>query len=85
MKIVVKFSLILVSVIGFVEGVDLIVVEEVVVEGCRVNLVGEVVLVFQGEISQEEIKLCFLLRIGEVFELVLGMVVIQYSGMGKVN
>lgn len=85
MKTVAKFSLILASVTGFAEGADPIAVEEVVVEGRRVNLVGEAVSASQGEISQEEIKLRPLLRTGEVLELVPGMVVTQHSGTGKAN
>lgn len=60
-------------------------IETVVVEGRKINLVGEVVSASQGVVGQQEIQLRPLLRSGEVLEMVPGMVVTQHSGTGKAN
>ena len=60
-------------------------VEEVVVEGRNLDLVGEAISASEGVIGQKELELRPLLRTGEVLELVPGMVVTQHSGTGKAN
>lgn len=59
--------------------------ESVVVEGRKVNLIGDAVSASEGVISQQELKLRPIARTGEVLELVPGMVVTQHSGTGKAN
>lgn len=59
--------------------------ETVVVEGRKVNLLGQAVSASEGIVGQKEIELRPLLRTGEVLELVPGMVVTQHSGTGKAN
>ena len=60
-------------------------IEAVVVEGRRINLLGEAISASEGVVGQKEIELRPLLRTGEVLELVPGMVVTQHSGTGKAN
>lgn len=60
-------------------------VEEVVVEGRNLDLVGVAISASEGVIGQKELELRPLLRTGEVLELVPGMVVTQHSGTGKAN
>ena len=60
-------------------------IETVVVEGRRINLLGEAISASEGVVGQKEIELRPLLRTGEVLELVPGMVVTQHSGTGKAN
>ena len=59
--------------------------ESVLVEGRKINLIGQAVSASEGVVSQEELKLRPLSRTGEVLELVPGMVVTQHSGTGKAN
>ena len=59
--------------------------ETVVVEGRRINLLGAAISASEGVVGQKEIELRPLLRTGEVLELVPGMVVTQHSGTGKAN
>lgn len=59
--------------------------ETVVVEGRKINLIGEAVSASEGVVGQTEIAKRPLLRTGEVLELVPGMVVTQHSGSGKAN
>lgn len=81
MKNYIFLSIGLLSVINVAQAA----LETVVVEGRRINLVGEAVSASQGEVGQLEIRLRPLLRTGEVLELVPGMVVTQHSGTGKAN
>ncbi len=60
-------------------------IEEVVVEGRNLDLVGLAVSASEGVIGQKEIALRPTLRTGEILELVPGMVVTQHSGTGKAN
>lgn len=60
-------------------------VEEVVVSGQRINLMGESLSASEGVIGQVEINSRPLLRSGEILEFVPGMVVTQHSGSGKAN
>jgi len=60
-------------------------IETVIVEGRKVNLLGEAISASEGVVGQKEIELRPLLRTGEVLELVPGMVVTQHSGTGKAN
>lgn len=59
--------------------------EEVVVEGRQLDLVGVALSASEGVVGQKEIELRPLLRTGEVLELVPGLVVTQHSGTGKAN
>lgn len=61
------------------------VLETVLVEGRKINLLGQAVSASEGIVGQKEIELRPLLRTGEVLELVPGMVVTQHSGTGKAN
>lgn len=58
-------------------------IESVLVEGRKINLLGEAVSASQGVVGQQEISLRPLLRSGDVLELVPGMVATQHSGSGK--
>ncbi|MCW8195902.1 TonB-dependent receptor [Proteobacteria bacterium 005FR1] len=60
-------------------------IEEVVVRGHKINLVGEASSASEGVVSQEEIAIRPLLRTGEVLETVPGLVATQHSGPGKAN
>lgn len=60
-------------------------IENIVVEGRQINLLGEAVSASEGVVGQEEIELRPLLRTGEILELIPGMVVTQHSGTGKAN
>ncbi|WP_200894454.1 MULTISPECIES: TonB-dependent receptor plug domain-containing protein [unclassified Sphingomonas] len=60
-------------------------IETIIVEGRKINLVGDAISASQGVIGQHEIALRPLLRTGEVLEMVPGMVVTQHSGTGKAN
>ncbi|WP_101757389.1 TonB-dependent receptor [Oceanicoccus sp. KOV_DT_Chl] len=59
--------------------------ETMLIEGRKINLVGDAISASQGVIGQHEIALRPLLRTGEVLEMVPGMVVTQHSGTGKAN
>lgn len=59
--------------------------EEIVVSGREVNLVGEALSASQGVIGQAELRLRPILRTGEVLEAVPGLVATQHSGTGKAN
>lgn len=59
--------------------------ETILIEGRKVNLLGDAVSASQGIVGQKEIALRPLLRTGEVLELVPGMVATQHSGSGKAN
>lgn len=60
-------------------------IEELKVTGRQTNLVGKSVSASEGYVGQAEIKLRPLLRVGELMELVPGMVATQHSGTGKAN
>jgi hypothetical protein len=66
-------------------GADGRAVSEVVVTASRQDLLGKAVTASQGTVTQEEIKLRPIYRIGEFFETVPGLVVTQHSGEGKAN
>lgn len=60
-------------------------IDEVVVRGQKLNLVGKASSASEGVVSQEEIAIRPLLRTGEVLETVPGLVATQHSGPGKAN
>jgi outer membrane cobalamin receptor len=60
-------------------------VEEVVVEGRRVVLVGEARSASEGIVGQVDLALRPLLRPGDVLESIPGMIVTAHSGSGKSN
>jgi len=60
-------------------------VETVLIQGYRVNLLGETLSAAEGIIGSEEIASRPLLRTGEILEFIPGMVVTQHSGSGKAN
>ena len=60
-------------------------IEEVSVVGRQLNLIGSATSASQGQISQQELDLRPLLRVGEVLETVPGLVATQHSGSGKAN
>ncbi len=59
--------------------------EELIVVGRELNLVGEAVSASQGVVGQAELQLRPLLRTGEVLEAVPGLDATQHSGTGKAN
>ncbi|XOV89121.1 MAG: TonB-dependent receptor [Pseudomonadota bacterium] len=59
--------------------------EEVTVEGRKVNLVGSSSSASEGLVSHEELSIRPLLRTGEILETVPGMIATQHSGSGKAN
>jgi hypothetical protein len=59
--------------------------DEVVVIGRRLNLVGEAISASEGSVGQAEISERPLLRTGDLLEFVLGLVATQHSGSGKAN
>lgn len=59
--------------------------EEIVVSGRELNLVGEALSASHGVIGQAELQLRPLLRTGELLEAVPGLVATQHSGTGKAN
>ncbi|MBT6549380.1 MAG: Plug domain-containing protein, partial [Gammaproteobacteria bacterium] len=60
-------------------------IEEVSVVGRQLNLIGSATSASAGQISQQELDLRPLLRVGEVLETVPGLVATQHSGSGKAN
>ena len=60
-------------------------VEDVVVVGRRLNLVGEAVSASEGSVGRVEIDSRPLLRSGDLLEFVPGLVATQHSGSGKAN
>ena len=60
-------------------------VGEVVVTASRVNLVGVAQTASQGSITQKEVELRPIFRIGQLFETVPGLIVTVHSGEGKAN
>jgi hypothetical protein len=61
------------------------VLEEVVVEGRRLNLTGEARSASEGVIGQEDLSMRPLLRPGDVLESIPGLIMTQHSGSGKGN
>ena len=59
--------------------------EEVIVHGRQVDLIGQSLTSSEGIVGQSEIKIRPLLRSGDILEFVPGMVVTQHSGTGKAN
>jgi hypothetical protein len=59
--------------------------EEVVVEGRRQDLIGEVRSASEGVIGQEQLKLRAIGRPGDVMEAIPGLIMTQHSGSGKAN
>ncbi|MGJ8678903.1 TonB-dependent receptor [Paraglaciecola sp.] len=59
--------------------------ENITIKGRHINLVGDAVSASEGIVGQDEINTRPMLRVGEVLELVPGMVVTQHSGSGKAN
>jgi len=60
-------------------------IEEVSVIGRQLNLIGSATTASEGLITQSELDLRPLLRVGEVLETVPGLVATQHSGSGKAN
>lgn len=60
-------------------------VEEVLVQGRRIVLVGQARSASEGIIGQQDLELRPLLRPGDLLESIPGMVVTQHSGSGKSN
>ncbi|HOY23621.1 MAG TPA: Plug domain-containing protein, partial [Cellvibrio sp.] len=60
-------------------------IETLIIQGYRVNLLGETLSASEGIIGSEEIANRPLLRTGEILEFIPGMVVTQHSGSGKAN
>ena len=60
-------------------------VEDIVVVGRRLNLVGEAVSASEGSVGRIEIDSRPLLRSGDLLEFVPGLVATQHSGSGKAN
>jgi hypothetical protein len=80
-----KVCLVLLLLAGHVSAHDEVLLEEIVVDGRQINLIGEAVSASEGVVGQSEINLRPLARTGEVLELIPGMVVTQHSGSGKAN
>ena len=66
-------------------GSEEVILEEVVVEGRRLNLTGEARSASEGVIGQEDLELRPLLRPGDVLESIPGLIMTQHSGSGKSN
>jgi outer membrane cobalamin receptor len=60
-------------------------IEKIEVQGKAISLIGAAISASEGVIGQQEILNRPMLRIGEILELVPGMVVTQHSGTGKAN
>jgi outer membrane cobalamin receptor len=60
-------------------------IENIEIKGKSISLIGEAISASEGVIGQQEILNRPMLRIGEILELVPGMVVTQHSGTGKAN
>ena len=60
-------------------------IEEIAVVGRQLNLIGSATSASEGLVSNEELDLRPLLRVGEVMESVPGLVATQHSGSGKAN
>src|SRR5665213_1850771 len=60
-------------------------ISEVVVTASRVNLLGRAETASQGSITQKEVELRPIARIGQLYETIPGLVVTIHSGEGKAN
>lgn len=60
-------------------------IDTLIVQGYRVNLLGETLSASEGVIGSDEISNRPVLRTGEILEFIPGMVVTQHSGSGKAN
>lgn len=60
-------------------------IDTMIIQGYRVNLLGETLSASEGVIGSEEIANRPVLRTGEILEFIPGMVVTQHSGSGKAN
>ncbi|WP_299079752.1 TonB-dependent receptor [uncultured Paraglaciecola sp.] len=67
------------------EPADVAGIEKIEIQGKAVSQIGETISASEGVIGQQEILNRPMLRIGEILELVPGMVVTQHSGTGKAN
>jgi hypothetical protein len=67
---------------GGVTGAEL---EEIVVTGQRILLTGEPRAASEGTVLAEQLEARPLLRVGELLEVVPGMIVTQHTGDGKAN
>jgi len=59
--------------------------EEVLVEGRRQDLIGQVRSASEGVIGQEQLALRAISRPGDVMEAIPGLIMTQHSGSGKAN
>ena len=78
-------SLFLLLMASYVCSHDEIALQEIVIEGREINLVGDAVSASEGVVGQAEIDIRPIARTGEILELIPGMVVTQHSGSGKAN
>ena len=60
-------------------------VSEVIVTSSRADLLGQADTASQGSVTQKEVELRPVFRIGQLFETVPGLVVTVHSGEGKAN
>src|SRR5665213_2257889 len=60
-------------------------VSEVVVTASRLNLLGRAETASQGSVTQKEVELRPIARIGQLYETIPGLVVTIHSGEGKAN
>ncbi|GAB3035628.1 TonB-dependent receptor [Bowmanella dokdonensis] len=60
-------------------------IEKITVLGHQTDMIGAAVSASEGYVGQQEINIRPMLRIGEMMELVPGMVATQHSGSGKAN
>ena len=60
-------------------------IETMVIEGKKINLIGDAITASQGIVGQAEIDARPLLRTGEILETIPGLVATQHSGSGKAN
>ena len=60
-------------------------IDTVIVNGSRINLLGETLSASEGIIGSADIANRPILRTGEILEFIPGMVVTQHSGSGKAN
>ncbi|MGX4675350.1 TonB-dependent receptor [SAR92 clade bacterium H246] len=82
-KLVVSLALLLLA--SHISAHDEPSLEEILIEGREINLVGDAVSASEGIVGQTEIDIRPIARTGEILELIPGMVVTQHSGSGKAN
>ena len=73
------------STIAFAAGVTAANIEEVVVTGRRIPLGGAPRAASEGTVLSEQLENRPLLRVGELLEVVPGLIVTQHTGDGKAN